>query len=389
MTNNAPPRILFFVAVDWFFCSHFMERALAARDAGFEVIVVTHVDKHGPRIEAAGLRLISVDIDRRSLNPLSAGKTLAKLVRIYRRERPVLLHQVALKPILLGSLAARLSGIGHIVNAVVGGGYLLIAKSWKARLLRPALTMLLKLLLNPHGSKVVFENGDDLSSFVKTGLVRTADAVLIRGAGVDPHQYQPAQPSQPPMVVMSARLLWDKGLGEFVEAARILRQAGVQARFVVAGDRDPGNRASINVATLEAWKRQGDVEFWGFQDNMPAVLAQASIACLPSYREGLPKALLEAMACGIPCVSTDVQGCREAVRDGDNGLLVPPADAPALAAALRTLLEQPALRAQMGQRGRERINAEFASALVLEQTLALYRTMLGPRPACTEKSQAI
>jgi glycosyltransferase involved in cell wall biosynthesis len=180
------------------------------------------------------------------------------------------------------------------------------------------------------------------------------------------------------MDVMSARLLLDKGLGEFVQAARLLRQQGVQARFVVAGERDPGNRSSVDLQTLAAWKQEGIVEFWGFQEDMHAVLAQASIACLPSYREGLPKALLEAMACGLPCVTTDVEGCREAVRDGDNGLLVPAADAAALAAALQRLLEDPALRAAMGRRGRERIETEFASALVMEQTLALYAGLSSP-----------
>lgn len=378
MHQEPKPKLLFFVAVDWFFCSHFLERALAAREAGFEVLVLTHVDRHGPRIEAAGLRLIALDIDRRSLNPLDAAKTLLALMRIYRREQPALVHHVALKPILLGSLAARLSGVRHMVNAVVGGGYVLIGQSWKAKALRPVLNMLLKLLLNPRGSKVVFENGDDLERFVTTGLVRAADAVLIRGAGVDPSQYCPGSPSLPPMVVMSARLLLDKGLGEFVQAARLLRQQGVQARFVVAGERDPGNRSSVGLQTLAAWKQEGIVEFWGFQEDMHAVLAQASIACLPSYREGLPKALLEAMACGLPCVTTDVEGCREAVRDGDNGLLVPAADAAALAAALQRLLEDPALRAAMGRRGRERIETEFASALVMEQTLALYAGLSSP-----------
>ena len=374
--NTPPPKILFFVAVDWFFCSHFLERALAAKCAGFDVVVVTHVDRHGPEIEAAGLRLIALDIDRRTLNPLATFKTLAALLRIYRGERPTLVHQVALKPILLGSLTARLCRIRHIVNAVVGGGYLLTAQSWIARIMRPALKMLLKMLLNPKGSKVVFENADDLTSFVSLGQVRAEDAVLIRGAGVDPRWYRQPLPSDPPIVLMAARLLWDKGLGEFVEAARILRSSGVKARFVVAGDRDPGNRASVDAATLAAWVQEGVAEFWGFQEDMTSLLAQTSIACLPSYREGLPKSLLEAMASGLPCVTTDVQGCREAVRDGDNGLLVPAYDPQALAAALRSLLEQPALRARMGRRGRERINAEFASSLIIEQTLTLYRTML-------------
>ncbi|WP_160012602.1 glycosyltransferase family 4 protein [Rhizobium sp. 18055] len=375
--SHPRPKLLFFVTVDWFFCSHFLERAIAARNAGYEVVVLTHTAEHGARIRAAGLRAIHLNIDRRSLNPLSELVTLLRVWRVFKMEKPRLIHQVALKPILIGSLAARLCGISGLVNAVVGGGFLFSSDTLVAKFLRPLLGLALKKLLNPPGSKIVFENPDDLRAFVREGYLRESDAVLVRGAGVEPSDYQQAAvTAREPLVLLPARLLWDKGIGEFVEAARQLRLAGVTARFVIAGGEDLGNRAAIDSRTLAAWREEGVVEFWGFRANMPAVLAQASIVCLPSYREGLPKALLEAMAAGLPCVTTNVPGCREAVEHGNNGLLVTPRDVKSLANALEILINDIALRTRMGQCGRERVDARFSSTRVIQETLALYKQML-------------
>lgn len=375
--NRSRPKLLFFVTVDWFFCSHFIGRAVAAREAGYDVLVITKVNHHGDIIRKAGLRLLALPINRSSLNPLGALFALLRVVNIYRTEQPDLIHHVALKPILIGGLAARIAGCYRIINAVVGGGYAFISEHSLARMIRPLLKMGLRFLLNPLGSRVVFENGDDLSSFSKMGLVRRGDSVLIRGAGVDPTRFQQSSGAHGlPVVVVVARLLWDKGIGEFVKAARVLRQRGVQARFVVVGDIDPDNRACIDPATLEDWKAEDAVELWGFRSDIQQVLAGVTIACLPSYREGLPKFLLEAMAAGLPCVTTDVPGCREAVREGDNGFLVPAKNADALADALECLLRNPELARKMGERGRQRVEQEFSAQQVNESTLALYREML-------------
>ena len=371
------PRLIFFVSVDWFFCSHFLGRAVAAREAGYDVLILTDVNRHGEMIRAAGLRLQHLPISRSSLNPFGALLALLRIARVYRREQPDLIHHVALKPILLGGLAARFAGCRRVVNAVVGGGYAFTAPHPVVRMIRPLLTLGLRLVLNPPGSRVVFENGDDLASFAKDRLVRMKYAVLIRGAGVDPLRFPPRRETHGlPIVVLVARLLWDKGIAEFVAAARALRQRGVQARLVIIGEVDPDNRASIDVATLNAWRSEGVVELWGFRSDIPEVLATADVACLPSYREGLPKSLLEAMAAELPCVTTDVPGCREVVRDGDNGLLVPARDALALAEALERLLRDPVLARKMGERGRQRLEQEFSARHVNESTLALYREML-------------
>jgi glycosyltransferase involved in cell wall biosynthesis len=369
--------LLFFVSEDWFFCSHFLERAKAASTAGYEVVILTRTNHHAVAIKKSGLRLIHINFDRRSMNPFVILLTVMRLVAIYMREKPLLVHQVALKPILLGSLAARLANVPFIVNAVVGGGYAFISNKLSMRILRPILLFSMRVLLNPPCSKVVFENSDDLETYVRTGLVKNEDAVLIRGAGVEPGDFQSKiKKAYPPIVLLVARLLWDKGIGEFAEAANILRQRGLNARFVIVGAPDPENLACIDSSTLEAWKVEGRVELWGFRSDVPEILSVASIACLPSYREGLPKSLLEAMAASLPCVATDVPGCREAVIDGDNGLLIPVKSASSLADAIEFLLRNPELAKKMGERGRTRLEQEFSSREVNERTLGLYQQII-------------
>lgn len=369
-------KLLFFVTVDWFFCSHFLDRALAAKKAGYDVIVMTHTDRHSERIKAMGLRVIHLPIDRRSVNPLRALVTLWQITKIYHQEQPLLIHQVALKPILLGGIAALFYGRGRIINAIVGGGYAFTSQRFIVRFVRPLLKIALRALLNPHGSKVVFENSDDLNTFVQTGMVHPCNAVLIKGAGVDPKEFRAGRLESPPVVVLVARLLWDKGIGEFVEAARILRARGLQGRFLIIGEADLGNRACIDEETLSQWQAEGVVELLGYREDIPELLSEAHIACLPSYREGLPKSLLEAMAASLPCVTTDVPGCREAVRNGDNGILVPPHDYVSLANALECLLLDNKLREHMGRRGRQRLEQEFSTEKVVTQTLALYKQLL-------------
>jgi len=375
--SNRTPKLIFFVTVDWFFCSHFMERAKAARQAGYEVCVVTSMSRHRSDIENADCRVIELDVDRRSLSPISAFRTIRQLIVVLRQERPDILHLVAIKPILLGGLAARMTGVTKVVNAVVGGGYAFTSTTPLMRVLRPLIKVALRFFLTPPGSRVVFENRDDLAAFVGAPQIRPEAAVLIRGAGVNLDLYsQRSTPNAVPLVVVPARLLWDKGLGEFVAAARLLRGQGVNARFAIVGGADPGNRASIPSAVLEQWRVEGVIELWGFRPNMPQVLAEADIVCLPSYREGLPKALLEGMAAGLPCVTSDVPGCREAVVHGDNGLLVPPRDHLALAKALHRLILDSDLRLQMGKRGRIMASTEFSSSIICRQTLQVYQHLL-------------
>jgi glycosyltransferase involved in cell wall biosynthesis len=371
--DRRKPQLIMVLTEDWFFCSHFLERAVAARDAGYNVTILANENGKSARIRAAGLGFIGVPLNRRGLNPLVEARTVRAILAAYRELRPTLVHHVGLKPVLYGSLAARLAGLRSVVNAPVGMGFVFTSRSLKSRLLRPLVRLALRLFMNPSGSKVVFENSDDLTNLVAEGAVRPQDAVLIRGSGIEVADYKPAIESPgPPIVALISRMLWDKGVGEFVEAARMLRADRISARFWLVGATDPQNPAAISEGQLRKWRDEGAVEWLGQRDDIPAILARSQIACLPSYREGLPRSLLEAMAAGLPIVSTDVPGCREAVRHGENGLLVPARDSVALAAGLRLLIEDPALRRRFGVAGRRRAEHEFASSIVIAQTLAVY-----------------
>lgn len=371
-------KLIFLISEDWFFCSHFLDRAIAARAEGYEVVVITRVRRHGNRITEAGLRLLPLEFERRSLNPFSALLALWKVARIYRVEQPDIVHHIALKPILLGTLAARWSRVHGIVNAPVGMGFVFSSPGVLAAFLRPVLRFLLGLTLNPAGSRVIFENVDDKEALIGSGVVQRDAVTLIRGAGVNTQLFCPVPHSNPvPVVMLVARMLWDKGVGEFLSAAQLLRHRHIRARFVLVGASDAGNMAGISEHLLTKWHAQGSVEWWGGREDMPDVLAQADITCLPSYREGLPKALIEALAMGLPCVTTDVPGCREVVTDGDNGFLVPARDAESLAEALAKLIDDASLREQMGRRGRVRAETEFSNERVIAETLNVYREMTG------------
>jgi glycosyltransferase involved in cell wall biosynthesis len=372
------PRVLFFVTEDWFFCSHFIDRAIAAKAAGYDVAVLTRVREHGEVIRNKGLHLIPIELSRHGLNPFSELRTVWRAYRGYRAFRPDLVHHFALKPIIHGTPAALLVRVKHIVNAPVGMGFVFSSRSGLARLLRPIVRFALHALLNPAGSRVVFENPDDLEAAVRGRLVRRADAVLIRGAGVDLDRFHPTpEPAGAPTVVLVARMLWDKGVREYVEAARSLKRKGLACRFLLVGAPDARNPAAIGEAQLRAWEREGTIEWVGHRSDVEQILAKSHIVCLPSYREGLPKSLLEGLAAGRPIVATDVPGCRQAVRDGENGILVPSRDSGALADALETLIRDPALRQRYGANGRRRAEAEFATGIVNAATLWLYREMLG------------
>lgn len=369
-------KLLYFISEDWFFCSHFMERAKLAKEQGFEVVVLTREARHAQRIRDAGFRLVPLDMERSGTHLGKEWRVLCRVWRAYRQEQPDLVHQVALKPIIYGSLVAWFQRVRGVINAPVGMGYVFTSTDAKLRWLRPLVVLLLRGFLNPRGSKVVFENDEDLHVHVQRNAVRPQDAVLIQGAGVDTALFCPVPtPLGELVVVMAARMLKDKGVAEYVAAAQLLRKRGVRARFWLVGVPDPGNPSSFTHAQLAAWHAQGDVEWLGHSEDMPGLLKQCHIACLPSYREGLPKFLLEAMSSGLAVVSTDVPGCRAAVQQGVTGLLVPARDAVALADALHRLITQPIERATMGGSARARVEREFASGHINRLTLELYQSM--------------
>ncbi len=389
-TTNKRARLLFVVNADWFFLSHRVRLALAARDAGAEVIVVAGDTGKSGVIRSHGLDYIRLPLSRSSSNPFKDARTLIFLFNLYRQLRPDLVHHVTVKPIVYGSLAARIVGGIAVVNAISGLAYTFSSDRLHARILRPLVTVLYRVALRDRHSRTIFQNPDDRDLLVGLRIVRPEQAVLIRGSGVDCDVFrQTTERGGVPLVMLPARMLQDKGVREFVEAARQLRISKHEARFVLVGDVDLGNPGSIQPGQLAEWEQEGVVEWWGHHTDMPAILAQANIVVLPSYREGLPRALLEAAACGRAIVTTDVPGCREIVKAGVNGLLVPPRDSRNLAAAIERLLNSPELRQRLGQAGRQLAIREFSEEIVLTSTLALYQSLLGSKwPASNNRPLA-
>jgi glycosyltransferase involved in cell wall biosynthesis len=378
MTPPVRPRLLLVVTEDWYFLSHRLPLAQAALGAGYTVGLATRVGDRADEITAAGIDLLPLQaMRRRDIGPVSVASSVAELASVYRRWAPDIVHHVAMKPIISGGIAARQAGVRRVVNAVAGFGYVFSSDNVRARLLRPAVRLALKRVLRRPGSLAILQNQSDAARLVADGLVGSGAVRLVRGSGVDLDRFAPRPaPAGSPVVMLCARLLWDKGIREFVEAARTLKAHGVDARFVLVGDGDPENPACIPTGEVERWQREGVIEWWGRSNDMATTWPLATIACLPSYAEGLPKVLIEAAACGLPAVTTDVPGCREAVAHEINGLLVPPRNAPALAAAVRRVLDDPALRARLGAAGRQRAEAEFGERAIAAQTVAVYQELL-------------
>lgn len=373
-------RVLFVITEDWYFCSHYLERALALQAAGVEVGVATRLRAHADVIRNAGFRAFPIEFNRQGLNPLRELRCAAQLQKIVREFAPDICHHVALKPIVIGTLVARWLGGLAVVNAPTGMGYVFTSTALKARLLRPIAKTVLRWLLNPKGSKVIIQNKDDLRTLISWGCVAPENAFLVRGAGVNVARFHPkAEPLGQVVITLVARMLKDKGIHEFVMAARMLKSRGITARFRLVGAPDSGNPSTLDHETLSSLSEEGVIEWAGHLKDVRPALDASHIVCLPSYREGMPKALLEAAAAGLPLVSTDVPGCREIVRHGVNGLLVPARDATALAAALETLIRTPALRVAMGAASRRLVVQEFSSAQIIRETKLVYEDVLGKR----------
>lgn len=371
-------KVLLFANTDWYLWNFRRPLALALRNRGHEVLLLSPDGPYGARLTALGLRWQPVPMRRQSLNPLRELGLLLHLVRLIRRERPDIVHGFTIKCAVYGSLAARVAGVNGRVNSVAGMGYVFISNSLKARLLRPIVRGLLRLALGGKGARLILQNPDDVALFKQARLVDPAHIRLIAGSGVDCGKFHPEgdRPAGPLRVLLPARLLWDKGLAEYVEAARQLRAQGRSIRFLLAGEPDPGNPASVPEATVRAWVEEGLLEWLGHVEDMPALYRSVHVVCLPSYREGLPKGLIEAAASGCALVTTDVPGCREVVSGKGDGLRVPVRDAAALAVAIATLDDDRALVRELGQAAREKALREFEVGQVNERTLAVYAELL-------------
>jgi len=372
----AKPILVYLVTEDWYFLSHRLPMAQAARDAGYEVHVATHLNGQGAAIERHGFALHPLDWRRGSLDPRDLARIVRQIRALYRTLAPDLVHHIGLQPAIIGSLAAL--GLPPVrLNALAGMGYGFTSRTLKALLLRPALSLLMRMLFSDRNAAVLVQNLNDRDAMAAFGV--SPDRVfLIPGSGVDTDMLQPMPESQGEVTAaFVGRLLDDKGVRTLIAAHARLTEQGCGVKLLIAGDRDEANPASIPQAEVERWRSIPGVEMLGHVADIREVWRRAHIAVLPSRREGLPKSLLEAAACGRPMVATDVPGCREIARAGVNAILVPPDDAAALANAIAQLAADPQLRQDFGAAGRRLVETEFSSAQIGAQTVSLYNRLLG------------
>ena len=373
------PKLLYIVNIPRFFVSHRLSLALAAREQGYDVHIATAVSDRASatKILENDFPLHAIPLSQHGINPLAELKTILALVRLYRDLDPDLLHHISIKPVIYGGIAARLSGKRNIVQAMSGLGYVFVSDELKAKWIRMFSAPLFRAATAAKGTRMIFQNPDDLETFVTRRLIDADKAILIRGSGVDEMRFVPsAEPvGNLPVVLFAGRLLWQKGLGDFIELARRLRG---KAHFRVVGYEEATSPLNVPSARLQDWADEGLIEWCGKRDDMPQVFAESNIVCLPStYGEGVPKVLIEAASSGRACVTTDTPGCREIVRHNVNGLLAPPSDIDALTSAVELLIDNPDRRAEMGDNGRQIVLDNFTLDRVVQETLALYHALLG------------
>lgn len=377
MVETETARLLFVDSTPRHFLIHRAALARRAAAAGYEIHLAVDPGALERDLAGLGVRVHPIKLSRRGMEPFREARSVAALASLYRRIRPRIVHHLTMKPVLYGTFAATAAGVPAILNAVTGLGYLFDDHGAAFRAARAASIRMARAVFRRGNVFFLFQNARDRGEFVRLGLATLERSLLIPGSGVDVDRFRPKpSPSGTPVVVLPARLLKAKGVVEFVEAARRLRKEGVDARFVLAGEPDPGNPTSLAGSQIRQWVAEGVIEWPGWVKDIPGLLAASHVVCLPSYREGLSMTLLEALAAGRAVVTTDVPGCRDAVTDGVEGLLVPPRDPDALARALRRLIEDPELRARLGAAGRERAVREFSTRRVCDETLALYARLL-------------
>ena len=374
-------KVLLFANTAWYLYNFRRSLAFALLKAGHEVLLVSPPGPYGERLHALGLRWTPAPMKRRSLNPLRELALVLWLRSLMVRERVDLVHGFTIKCVIYGSLAGYLSGVQARLNSVAGMGYVFTSRDLKARALQPVVRNLLRLALKGSSVRLILQNLDDIAVFERAHLVDSRSIRFIPGSGVDCARFAPDSKRNPDSrfrVLLAARLLWDKGLNEYVGAARELKAQGRDIEFLLAGDSDPGNPASVPMKTVQAWISERLVNFLGHVEDMPALFRSVDAVILPSYREGLPKSLVEAGACGLALVATDVPGCREVVTDNVDGLLVPVRNSEALATAIARLHDSPELAVRLGLAAREKVLREFDERIVIERTLSIYNELSQP-----------
>lgn len=376
-------KLLFIINVDWYFKLHWLPRAIAAKESGFDVIVATHFTSPSIRTELRklGFSLVPLFLDRKSINPVNNLKTKQRIAKLIDKIQPEIVHSITVKPNVYSGLICSKRKICQVMS-VTGLGLTFSSQKTKAKLSKKIITRLYRKVAQNPNSHILFENEDDRELFSRLRIADQSRLTVIAGAGVDltEYSYQKEAGNSYPTILFAARMLWDKGLADLIAAAAILRKKGVKFELKVAGILDNQSSAAISELQIKKWHKQGDINWLGEIKDMPKLIAQSNIVCLPTtYGEGVPRVLIEAAAIGRSIVTTDVNGCREIVLSNKSGVLVPPRDPVALAAALEMLLLNKETRIEFGLQGRQLVEEKFCQEIVIKRTLAIYEKLLGDK----------
>ena len=373
------PLLIFLVTEDWYFSLHRLPLAHAAKKAGYRVMIATQINSQDSDIYREGFEIIPMQWARKSMNPFHVLSEIWQIRQIIYRYQPDIMHLVAMKPSLFGSIAAYFNTDVALVQNLAGLGQAYVSKGIFANLLRGFLNRSFSMLFARKRSKTIVENSDDQDYLANSLNIGNNKVQLIRGIGVDVNrfQYSPEEATDTVYVTMVSRMLWPKGVQELVDAARILKQKQYPVKIRLVGLPDTSSRVSVSHADLQAFHDEGIIEWLGFQEDIPVVWRQSHIAILPSYyREGIPRSLLEAASCGRAIITTDMPGCREIVRNSENGILIAPKNTQAIVDAIITLIDNPEIRQEMGVAGRRMIEQDFTEEQVVSETLSVYESLL-------------
>lgn len=363
-------KILFVVNVDWFFISHRLPLAVEALKKGYEVHIACGITDKQKYLENLGLKVYPLNISRSGTGIKGEIKAFGEIYNTLKKINPEVAHFVTIKPVLYGGIASRFLKINKKVFSISGLGFIFIKQGLKASLVRFFVKTMYRFALSGKSSHVIVQNPDDKAV---VNSISDVNVTLIRGSGVDLSKHSYIQEnSEKVKVIMACRLLKDKGVFEYVEAAKIIKSKGIDVDFELYGDVDTHNPATLTSAELEKIKRDGFVSVHGFSNDISNLFSKANIVVLPSYREGLPKVLIEAAACGRAVVTTDVPGCRDAIESNVTGLLCKERDADSLAEKIQKLILDKDLRNSMGKAGRELAQKEFDINKVIQKHFEIY-----------------
>ena len=370
-------KILFIVTEDWYFVSHRLHLAIAAMNNGYEVGLLSRFSTHQEFISSLGIKVFDWPMERRSHNLFKEFVSICHVVKAFRSFKPNLVHAVAIKPVIYSLVSNVFFNVDGKILALAGLGFVFRSEKNLAKFLRVITTPIFRVYQDKKNVLLVIQNIDDAKFLINLKIIHKDKIRLIRGAGVNTSEFSPNhEPHKIPLVVLPARMLWSKGVGDFVNCAKKFIKSDIQVKFALIGDPDSHNPESVTKSQLEKWVESGAVEWWGNQDSMSKIYHLADIVCFPSYHEGLPKSLLEAASCEIPIVAYDVTGCREVVKNNINGFLISFKDEDALYDAVRRLVENPKLRLKMGKDGREIVMENFTEERIAIETMKVWSEVL-------------